>query len=206
MECIYNGLWWAAPTHVDVCHLPTVPQSTSLSKINANDLVCVLNHPEIHTSFTGNDIYHQDLYLLHASRKVEIDYYRQSALNKSDLIQNHQSTDKASAGFLSFDQHLAHEDDDFLAKERTSYFVISFLFLYTNCWLLITKIKFRCRLMTRQIIDQYSTWRYISKVHACQIRISSVSRNVMLPVIMMSLPNANASSIARNVYQMHSAD
>lgn len=91
-------------------------------------------------------------------------------------------------------------------KGRINYFVISFLFLYTNCWLLITKIKFRCRLMTRQIIDQYSTWRYISKVHACQIRISSVSRNVMLPVIMMSLPNANASSIARNVYQMHSAD
>jgi len=45
-------------------------------------------------------------------------------------------------------------DDDFLAKGRTNnYFVISFLFLYTNWWLLITQIKFRCRLMTRQTID-----------------------------------------------------
>lgn len=167
--------------------------------------MCWITRRYIHHSLELKFII-KTLYLLHAAGKVDIDYYRQSAPNKSDLIQNHQSTDKASAGFLSFYQHLAHEDDAFLAKERTIYFVISFLFLYTNWWLVITEIKFRCRLMTRQIIDQCSTRRYISKVHTCQIRISSVSRNVTLPVIMMNLPNANASSIARNVYQMHSAD
>lgn len=107
----------------------------------------------IYTSFTQVEIYHQDLYLLHAAGEVEMDYYRQSALNKSEFDQTPQYTDKATAGFLSFDQHLAHEDDDILAKEKTVYFVISFLFLCTNWRPRITKNKFRCRLVTRQIID-----------------------------------------------------
>ena len=53
MECIYNGSWWAAPTDVDDCHRPTVPQSTSLSRIIANDLgMCVASpgHTYIHHS------------------------------------------------------------------------------------------------------------------------------------------------------------
>lgn len=93
----------------------------------ANDLVCVLmNHPDIHTSIIHsslNFIIKTCTYCTACGEQcdVEINYYRQSAANKSDFIQTLQCTDKASAGFLEFHQHLAHEDDDFLAKERTNF-------------------------------------------------------------------------------------
>ena len=146
MSCSHRRRW-LPPSDCPAVDLPLKNNCKWLGYVRC------ITRAYIYTSFTQVEIYHQDFYLLHAAGKVELDYYRQSALNKSEFIQTPQYTDKAKAGFLSFDKHLAHEDDDILTKGKTKYFVISFLFPCTNWGPRITKNKLRCRLVTRQIID-----------------------------------------------------